>query len=88
MKHSKSPWIVNPDYSKKNVYQLWDKNSNCHNNISSKVMDANAYLMESAPELLKQLVLAHRILLKTQWLDEGEVMGDIINAINLATKGA
>ncbi len=52
-KPSKAPWIVTSDYGKENVYRLWDKNSNYHDDTSPEVMDANAHLIAAAPELLE-----------------------------------
>ncbi len=49
------PWIVRPDYGKENVYRLWDKDSNYHDDTSPEVMDANTKLMSAAPILLAAL---------------------------------
>ena len=52
-KHSPSPWVVTPDYGKENVYHLWNKDGNYHEDTSAKVQVANARLMAAAPELLE-----------------------------------
>ena len=57
--HTPGPWHVRPDYGKENVYRLWDKNDNYHDDTSPEAMDANAVLMAAAPKLLEALKLAH-----------------------------
>jgi hypothetical protein len=54
-KSSPPPYVVKPDYGQENVYRLWDKNGNYHDDTSPEAMDANAALFNAAPDLLKAL---------------------------------
>lgn len=49
--HTPGPWHVCPDYSKENVYRLWNEHDNYHDDTSPEAMDANARLFAMAPAL-------------------------------------
>lgn len=50
--HLKESWLVNPEYGKENVYQLWDADGNYHSNTDPDTMDKVATLMQAAPDML------------------------------------
>lgn len=48
-------WKIQPDYSKGNVYALWNKEGNYHRRIDPRTMDKRARLIECAPVFLVAL---------------------------------
>lgn len=48
-------WTIQPDYSKENVYRIWDKDGNYHRRTDPRTMDKRARLMECAPAFLAAL---------------------------------
>ncbi len=48
-------WHVRPEYSKDNVYRIWDANDNYHDDTSPEMMDKRAAVMQAAPEMLEAL---------------------------------
>lgn len=67
VKPSPAPWVVRPDYGKENVYRLWDKNTNYHDDTSPEKMDANANLMSFSPRLHKFVSLIARMKTETEF---------------------
>ena len=52
-KHTSGPLVVKPIYSSDNEYELYNSEGNFPGDTSPDVMDANARLFSSAPDLLE-----------------------------------
>ena len=55
-------WHCKPDYSKENVYRIWDQDDNYHDDTTPEAMDRRAALVQAAPALVEALELAHHCL--------------------------
>lgn len=86
MGHTKGPWLIKQQPKKAiwviaaDGFHIAEVNKYAATHGDKKDVD-NAYLLAAAPEILEQLVLAHRMLLQTDWAHEDEAMGAITAAI-------
>jgi hypothetical protein len=74
------PWHVRPDYGKENVYRLWNEGDNYFAATDPETMDANAYLMAAAPDLLeacKAVMEAMEHIEKTDEFPDGVCPADL-----------
>ena len=81
-KPSPAPWIVRPDYGKENVYRLWDKNTNYHDDTSPERMDANANLMSFSPRLFTFVSLVARMKTENEFGEDTPASEDWIATLN------
>jgi hypothetical protein len=83
-----APWVVRPDYGKENVYRLWNKNTNYHEDTSPERMDANANLMSFAPRLLSFVKLVSSMMTQNEFGDNAPASEDCTFTLDLFVKSA